>query len=168
QCLQAINFLHSRRMVHRDIKSPNILLGANGAVKLTDFGLSVVIPPEQNTLRSTVGTCHWMAPEVLRGTLYGPKVDIWSLGITAFEMLEGWPPYSHACPSEARELILSSGTPELQDPRQWSALLRDFLHCCLEVDVDRRWSAQELLQHPFLWSAKPLSSLVPMIAAGKE
>ncbi|NXO02314.1 PAK3 kinase, partial [Rhinopomastus cyanomelas] len=163
QCLQAVHFLHAHGVVHRDIKSLNVLLSANGSVKLSDFGLSAVIPAGQSTLTDVVGTIHWMAPELLRGTRYGPKVDVWALGITAIEMLEGWPPYSEESPDEARELILSGGTPKLQEPRQWSALLRDFLHCCLEVKADRRWSAQELLQHPFLQSAKPLCSLALLI-----
>ncbi|NXO01301.1 PAK3 kinase, partial [Rhinopomastus cyanomelas] len=70
-------------------KSLNIVLGLDGSVKLTDFGVAAVIPAGQSTLRAPVGTRLWMAPEVLRGTSYGPKVDIWSLGITTIEMVEG-------------------------------------------------------------------------------
>ncbi|NXO03579.1 PAK3 kinase, partial [Rhinopomastus cyanomelas] len=74
-------------------KSLNIVLGLDGSVKLTDFGTAALIPTRQSTLRARVGTHRWMAPEVLRGTPYGPKVDIWSLGITAIEMVEGGLPY---------------------------------------------------------------------------
>ncbi|NXO02987.1 PAK3 kinase, partial [Rhinopomastus cyanomelas] len=115
---------------------------------------------------AVVGTSYWMAPELCTKTPYGPKVDIWALGI--MEMLEGEPPYFDQSPDKARHVIATRGTPKLQDPRQWSALLHDYLNCCLEVEVDGRWSAEELLQHPFLTSVKPLSSLALLIAAAKE
>ncbi|KAM9227041.1 LOW QUALITY PROTEIN: serine/threonine-protein kinase PAK 3-like [Leptosomus discolor] len=168
ECLQALDFLHSNGVIHRDIKSDNILLGMDGSVKLSDFGFSAWISPEQSKRSTMVGTLQWMAPEVVLGEAYGPKVDIWSLGITAIEMAEGEPPYLHEDPLVVMNLIAMEGTPELQNPERLSALFHDFLNCCLQVDVDRRWSAKELLQHPFLKLAKPLFSLTPLIIAAKE
>ncbi|XP_058713263.1 serine/threonine-protein kinase PAK 3-like [Poecile atricapillus] len=168
ECLQGLDFLHSIRVIHRDLKSSNILLGMDGSVKLADFGLCAQLSPEQDQCSSMVGTAHWMAPEVVTSSPYGPKVDIWSFGIVTIEMVEGEPPYFQQTGAMARALIRQNGTPQLQEPRRLSALLRDFLECSLEPDEERRYSAQELLQHPFLSSAKPLSSLTPLITAAKQ
>ncbi|XP_029815423.1 serine/threonine-protein kinase PAK 1-like [Manacus vitellinus] len=102
ECLQALAFLHCHQVIHRDLKGDNILLGMDGSVKLADFGLAARITPEQSKRSSVVGTAHWMAPEYLTKEEYGPKVDIWALGITVIEMLEGEPPYFWELPHRVR------------------------------------------------------------------
>ncbi|XP_057900845.1 uncharacterized protein LOC131096524 [Melospiza georgiana] len=163
ECLQGLDFLHSNDVIHRDVKSDNILLRTDGSVKLADFGLSTQLTPEQSRRCSLTGTPWWMAPEVVTGQPYGPKVDIWSLGIVGIEMIEQEPPYLGESSGTATHLIATVGTPQLRQPKLLSALLRDFLSCCLQTDEEQRWSAKDLLQEMYPSGEVPLAErgLIP-------
>lgn len=90
EVLKALEYLHSENLVHRDLKSSNIMLSIKGEVKLIDFGLCVDISSGKKT--AMVGSPFWMPPEMIRRLPHGAKVDIWSLGICLVELANGCPP----------------------------------------------------------------------------
>ncbi|CAM9574535.1 unnamed protein product [Choristocarpus tenellus] len=151
--LEALSFMHSQHRLHRDVKSDNVLVDKHGRVKLADFGFAANLTREQEKRASVVGTPYWMAPEIIKGLEYDGEVDIWSLGITALEMAQGEPPLLHEPPLRALLLISINPPPGLNDPNKWSRGFNHFLGRCLDTDVDRRASADQLLAHPFIGTA---------------
>ncbi|XP_031493169.1 mitogen-activated protein kinase kinase kinase 1-like [Nymphaea colorata] len=154
QILNGLKYLHDRGVIHRDIKCANILVDANGMVKLADFGLAKQVDKLQ-VLNSCKGSAYWMAPEVVNPDKpYGLSADIWSLGCTVLEMLTGQVPYANLEPTAALFTIGQGKPPSI--PFRLSKDARDFIKQCLQVNPDSRPSAADLLDHSFV-SRPPIS-----------
>jgi len=161
--LKGLQYLHSVRKIHRDIKAGNILLNNKGEGKLADFGVSGQLSDTMAKRNTVIGTPFWMAPEVIQEVGYNEKADLWSLGITCLELAEGKPPYSNIHPMRAIFMIPSRPPPKLTEPEKWSKEFNEFVASCLIKDPDHRPTAEELLKHTFVVNAKPASVLVGLI-----
>lgn len=153
EVLRGLDSLHSVRRVHRDIKGDNVLLDMDGSVKVADFGFCAELCRGSGKRNTVVGTPYWMAPEVIRGSHYDCKVDIWSTGVVAFECAEGGPPHIEASPLRAMFLIATQGVPSLSDCGRWSDELQDFIRRCCAVKAANRPTAREALAHAFIQKA---------------
>jgi hypothetical protein len=168
ETLKSLAYIHKNHRIHRDIKSDNILLNGLGEIKIADFGYAAQLTQEKQKRRTVVGTPYWMAPELIRGHDYGQKVDIWSLGIMLREMIEGEPPYMEFPPLRALFLITTKGIPPLDNEEKYSPELVRFYNRCLEKEVDKRPTAEELLQDPFMHMCCSGQEFVPVIAKARE
>lgn len=158
QILEALNYCHENKVVHRDIKGKNILVDTQGNLKLADFGSAKRF---ENALSNHAPSLNynytplWTAPEVLNGD-YNSKVDIWSLGCVIIEMATGKPPWSE-CNFENPFRALyhignSSDIPKI--PGNLSPLGVEFLKLCLQRDPSRRLGAAELIRHRWITEAQ--------------
>ncbi|CAB3397587.1 unnamed protein product [Caenorhabditis bovis] len=159
QVLGALEFLHSRRVIHRDIKSDSILLKRDGTVKLSDFGFCGQLSEEVPKRRSLVGTPYWTAAEVIAREPYDTRADIWSFGIMLIEMVEGEPPYFNDQPFQAMKRLRDEQAPRFSR----HANLADLLSHCVVKDVSHRWPARDLLRHPFMARAQNPSIIAPLL-----
>lgn len=150
EVLQGLSALHHLKRVHRDIKSDNTLLDMDGRVKVADFGFCAELTKSSGKRNTVVGTPFWMAPEVIRGSDYDTKVDVWSTGILALECAEGRPPHLDCPPIRAMFLIATTGAPPLSEPDNWSDEMQDFIKSCCAVNPLARPDADFALKHPFL------------------
>lgn len=156
QALHGLLYLHDQGVIHRDIKGANILNTKKGLIKLADFGVASRTTGLHES--SVVGTPYWMAPEVIELTGATTASDIWSLGCTVIELLDGRPPYYNLQPMPALFRIVNDDHPPL--PQGASPVVIDFLMQCFQKDPNLRISARKLLKHPWIVNARRSDSEV--------
>lgn len=175
QVLHGLLYLHEQGVIHRDIKGANILTTKEGLVKLADFGVATKAAGMHEA--SVVGTPYWMAPEVIELSGATTASDIWSLGCTVIELLDGKPPYHKLQPMPALFRIVNDDHPPMPEsisPVRISIdrsldgemlttqqTVRDFLMQCFQKDPNLRVSARKLLKHPWIVNAKRTDAVVP-------
>lgn len=152
-CLvDALRHVHAIGVVHCDVKGRNVLIGDGGdggsVAKLADFGSAVDF--NGGECSAPRGSPMWMAPELIRREYQGPESDVWSLGCTVIEMITGKSPWADRGVDTLSQIGYTDELPEF--PIGLSELGCDFLRKCLARDWSRRWSCDQLLQHPFLLS----------------
>eukprot|EP00762_Andalucia_godoyi_P006297 ANDGO_05928.mRNA.1 Mitogen-activated protein kinase kinase kinase 2 len=155
QMLQGLSYLHSHKILHRDIKGANILVNTDGTIKLADFGASKQLA-EMKTMTgadgfaSMKGTPYWMAPEVIKQISHGRSADVWSVGCTVIEMATGKPPWSEFTSIVAAMFHIADTNDMPAMPPTFSELGVDFLRSCFIRDPKMRPNADECLQHPWI------------------
>ncbi|EMC95211.1 hypothetical protein BAUCODRAFT_50597, partial [Baudoinia panamericana UAMH 10762] len=149
----AVKSVHDMGIIHRDIKCANVYVNEEGHIQLGDFGIVGMLDDGSAKRRTIVGTPHYLPFEMHTATglftdeAYGTDLDIWSYGITVYEMATGQPPYTNV--PQQRLAEVTHEPPRLEGD-QYSAGLKDFVAFCLNRDAKARPSAEQVLQHPYI------------------
>jgi serine/threonine protein kinase len=170
QLLDAFEHLHGKHVIHRDLKPENLLVGSEGMLKLADFGWSVHAP---SLRRQTVcGTLDYLAPEMVQHRTHTHQVDIWCLGVLAYELLTGTPPFEAADPRGTYRRITDDAV-KWPNRVQVTSQARSFVESMLVKEADKRPTLAQLRAHPWLALhrdaklefPRPLVPLAPAAAA---
>ena len=147
QIIQGIKYIHSKGIVHRDIKLENILLDLNNIIKICDFGVGKLIKPGQK-LKEQCGTPVYMAPEIIKGEEYeGFPVDIWSAGVALYIMLSGNIPFNRDNNHDLQSAIVNLSFKKIE---KISNDANDLLEKILEKNPEKRLNAIQILSHPWM------------------
>lgn len=173
-----LKYIHEAGVLHRDLKSNNVLILEDGRVQLCDFGVSNTLEPEKSKRSTIVGTPYWMAPELQKEWVkdanphsllepkeisYGNEVDIWAYGCTVYEMASGFPPHHKITQWD----LPTAGAPVLEGDR-FSQELKDFLAFVLQPEVHERPTPDQILEHPYLADTAKMYPTVSLVKLVEE
>lgn len=165
QLVRALHYLHMNRIIHRDMKPQNILIGKNGAVKLADFGFARTLSQQTVVLTSIKGTPLYMAPELVQEQPYNLSVDLWSLGCICYELYYSKPPFFT---QNIYQLIDQIKKDPVRFPDPISPEFKSFLRGLLTKNAAQRLNwASGLLGHPFV-ADTPQDALARSVAAAQN
>ncbi|KFD57986.1 kinase domain protein [Trichuris suis] len=150
QVVDAVNYLHTKKVIHRDLKLENILLSKDGKIKISDFGWAVHAPSSRR--ETLCGTVDYLPPEMVGGMQHDARVDIWSLGVLMYEMLTGKPPFYCSDQRETCTRILKC---TFKIPDEVSDEAKDLISKLLRLNPDERPSLEEVTKHPFILRHAP-------------
>jgi len=160
--LRGLVYMHDRSIVHRDIKSDNILLTKGGLIKIADFGISRRLEEDNSRMHTMIGTPHYLAPEVVLAEGeggYTSKVDIWALGMIILELADGRPPYADLNPMKVLFELANNPRVGLKRPENWSEMMQDFVQFCCKANPRQRPNATHMIKHPWLVGHEPILDL---------
>jgi len=153
--VDVLHYVHSNKLIHRDLKPQNICINSQGEVKLTDFGLTREVQNSVGNCRSILGTYSYMSPERISGGTYDYRSDIWSFGVILLECAMGKFPYGNCDLQFAMiQKISEDKPPKLPNPEAFDAKFVDFLDKCLQKDPELRATAETLIKHPWIKSCR--------------
>jgi protein-serine/threonine kinase len=173
-----LKYVHEAGVLHRDLKTNNVLILEDGRVQLCDFGVSGTLEPQKSKRSTIVGTPAWMAPELQtewvkeadprnplkpKDILYGNEIDIWAYGCTIYELASGFPPHHKINPLE----LPNAGTPVLEGDR-YSQELKDFLAFIFQPDPALRPNADQILEHDYIAGSTKLYPTFTLVKLVEE